>query len=69
MPKSVIATFFYLSKKSFFRGSSVASNIGKKILLGKKNMDINEIQKILPHRYPFLPVSYTHLTLPTSPKV
>ncbi len=34
MSKSVIATFFYLSKKSFFRGSSVASNIGKKILLG-----------------------------------
>ena len=33
MSKSVIATFFYLSKKSFFRGSSVASNIGKKILL------------------------------------
>ena len=34
MSKSVVATFFYLSKKSFFRGSSVASNIGKKILLG-----------------------------------
>ena len=34
MSKSVVATFFYLSKKSFFRGSNVASNIGKKILLG-----------------------------------
>ena len=34
MSKSVIATFFYLSKKSFFRGSSVASNIGKNFLLG-----------------------------------
>ena len=34
MSISVVATFFYLSKKSFFRGSSVASNIGKKIFLG-----------------------------------
>ena len=34
MSKSVVTTFFYLSKKSFFRGSSVASNIGKKIFLG-----------------------------------
>ena len=33
MSISVVATFFYLSKKSFFRGSSVASNIGKKIFL------------------------------------
>ena len=26
----------------------------KKILLDKEKMDINEIKKILPHRYPFL---------------
>ena len=28
-------------------------------------LNSEEIAALLPHRYPFAPVSYTHLTLPT----
>ena len=32
-------------------------------------LTIEEIKAIIPHRYPMLSVSYTHLTLPTTSRV